>query len=393
MHKNPYGVGLAYRYVIHDDVMRYADRLDLLEITTEDYIDRQRLLRGDANQHLLREALAALPATAHGLTLSIGSVAEANTPYLEGTRRFLEEHQIDTFSEHLAFHQMDGTDLGIFLPMPFEEIAIQWLKRAYYQARAALGRPFALENVTYYFPVPHCGLSEADFLRRLTEETDCTLLLDVTNVFNNSHNHGYDPIEFLDRLPLERVSQIHLAGGHQTDDGRWEDSHSTPVMEPVWPLFEEVVRRTKAGIVILERDSKFDPFETVVDDIDRAREIFYRYRSETPPQPAPVLDATGTLAADPDAPEFRELRAFQRTLLARLTDPQFRAEFTDDPIAAARRMGINSGDWVKRIANCDPAMFHWMAEGWDRTRADESLFEQDSENNEWTAWAAQLAKS
>ena len=91
-HHNPYGVGLAYRYVIHDDVMRFADHLDLLEITTEDYINRQRLLRGDAEQHLLREAVAALPATAHGLTLSIGSVQGPNTAYPEGTRRFLEEH-------------------------------------------------------------------------------------------------------------------------------------------------------------------------------------------------------------------------------------------------------------------------------------------------------------
>ena len=135
------------------------------------------------------------------LYLRASAATAFNADYLEATHDFLAKHRLAVFSDHLAFHQMDGTDLGIFLPMPFEEIAIQWLKRAYYQARAALGRPFALENVTYYFPIPHCGLSEADFLRRLTEETDCTLLLDVTNIFNNSHNHGYDPIEFLDTLP------------------------------------------------------------------------------------------------------------------------------------------------------------------------------------------------
>ena len=241
---------------------------------------------------------------------------------------------------------MDGTELGIFLPMPFEEVAIQWLKRAYNHARNALGRPFALENVTYYFPVPHCGLSEADYLRRLTEETDCTLLLDVTNVFNNSHNHGYDPIEFLDRLPLDRVSQIHLAGGHQTDDGRWEDSHSAPVMAQVWPLFEEVVRRTDAGIVILERDSKFDPFETVIEDVDRAKEIFYRYRSHSAPEAKPLDSAMPCAAADPEIEEFSELRAFQRTMIARLTDPQFRGEFQSNPNNAARKMGIQSDDWV-----------------------------------------------
>ena len=391
LHDNPYGVGLAYRYVIHEDVMRYREHLDLLEITTEDYINRQRLLRGDADQSLLREALSALPSTAHGLTLSIGSVQQPNTPYLEGTRRFLEEHQLSTFSEHLAFHQMDGTDLGIFLPMPFEELAIQWLKRAYNHARKALGRPFALENVTYYFPIPHGSLGEADFLRRLTEETDCTLLLDVTNIFNNSHNHGYDPIEFIDRLPLDRVSQIHLAGGHQTPDGRWEDSHSKPVMEPVWPLFEEVIRRTNAGIAILERDSKFDPFHTVIEDIERAREIFYRYRSETPEASAAAPEIAAE-AADPEAPEFQQLRAFQRTLMARLTDPQFRRDFALGPAEAAHQIGLGNNEWLQRLTDCDPVMFNWVAEGWDRTRNDEALFEQDSEDSEWAAWADQLAK-
>jgi len=390
-HQLARGVGLAYRHVIHDQVMRFADRLDLLEITTEDYINRQRRLRGDTDLHLLREALATLPATAHGLTLSIGSVQPPSTSYLEGTRCFLDQHQIETFSEHLAFHSMDGTDLEIFLPMPFDEVAIQWLARSYNRASEALGRPFALENVSYYFPIPHCELQEADFLRRLTEETNCSLLLDVTNIFNNSHNHGYDAIGFIDRLPLERVSQIHLAGGHQTDDGLWEDSHSAPVMEPVWPLFEEVIRRTTAEIVILERDSKFDPFETVIEDVDRARAIFYRHRSETPAtkahQPA---SAVAPAEADPQAPEFDDLRTFQRVLMARLSDPDFRSAFERDPARVSQEIGPISDQWIQRLKDCDPGMMGWLAGGWDRTREEEALFEQDSENNEWAAWAAQL---
>ncbi|MFT5410711.1 MAG: hypothetical protein ACI9NC_003444, partial [Verrucomicrobiales bacterium] len=216
--------------------------------------------------------------------------------------------------------------------------------------------------------------------------------LDVTNIFNNSHNHGYDPIEFLDRLPLDRVSQIHLAGGHQTEDGRWEDSHSAPVMEKVWPLFEEVIRRTHAGIVILERDSKFDPFDTVIEDVDRAREIFYRHRSHSAQirSPAAIGEAP---SADPNDPVFQELRAFQRTLMARLTDPQIRADFAENPIATAHNLGMNSGEWLRRVADCDQKMFDWVAEGWDHMSEEESKFNQDSENNEWEAWATQLAKS
>ena len=303
------GVGIAYRYVIHDAVMHFRDQFDLLEISTADYIVRERRVRGDSDERLLGEALAALPAVAHGLSLSIGSVQDPDEFYLANTRRFLDRHQISEFSDHLAFHSIGGKDLSVFLAMPFEEISIQWLARAYWHSREKLGRPFALENVSYHFPIPHCSMDEAGFMRRLTEETDCTLLLDATNVFNNAHNHGYDPIEFLDRLPLDRVSQIHLAGGHMTRDGLWEDSHSAPVMPPVWPLFEEIVRRTPAEVVILERDSNFQDFESVVEDILHAREIFSKHRGPDSAGMAGLPKAPNTPPPpDPSEPQFADLR-------------------------------------------------------------------------------------
>lgn len=391
-HARPYGVGLAYRYVIHDDALAHRDEIDLLEISTEDYIVRQRLVRYDPDQSKLREALATFPSVAHGLSLSLGSVQDPNERYLESTRRFLHENDLAVFSEHLAFHQIDDTDLTVFMCMPFEEIAIQWLKRAYYHARRALGRPFALENVTYHFPVPHCSLSEADFLRRLTEETDCSLLLDVTNVFNNAHNHGYDPIEFLDRLPLDRVSQIHLAGGHQTEDGKWEDSHSAPVMEPVWPLFEEVIQRTSAEIVILERDSKFQPFDSVMADLRHAREIFYRHRPANPSgELRTIAGPRDASPQDSSEPVFHDLRAFQRAMIARLTDSEFRASFDRDPLpAVAQRFGIQSAQWMQRLIDCDRKAISTLVETWPEYQEESVLDHADYEQREWAAWAAQL---
>lgn len=392
LHSHPYGVGLAYRYAIHDDALQLRDEIDLLEISTEDYIIRQRLVRYDPDQSKLREICANFPCLAHGLSLSLGSVQGPKERYLQDTLRLLEENQLSIFSEHLAFHQIDDTDLTVFMSMPFEESSLAWLKRAYYHTRRALGRPFALENVTYHFPVPHCELSEADFLRRLTEETDCGLLLDVTNVFNNAQNHGYDVAEFLDRYPLDRVTQIHLAGGHQLEDGTWEDSHSAPVMEPVWPLFEEVIKRTKAEIVILERDSKFHPFDTVIEDIRRAREIFYRHRPSVPCGPPQLFDGPPQAEAqDPLAPQFQDLRAFQRALIARLTDPEFRVAFDRDPAGTlTQRFGLRSPNWVQRLSDCDRKAIRKLVDTWPEYREEHHLDEQDYEQREWQAWAAQI---
>ncbi len=395
-HHRPRGAGLAYRFPIHDEIMRHRDRIDLLEISTEDYIVRERRLGADGEMRLLHEALTAFPGVAHGISLSLGTVAPPPDWYLAATRRFLAETGLEVFSEHLAFHRVDGHDLTLFLGMPFTEESVRWIARQYAAVRAALGRSFALENVTYLFPVPHCPLDEADFFRRVCEETDAGLLLDVTNLFNNSSNHGYDVGDFLDRYPLDRVTQVHLAGGFLTDEGTWEDSHSEPVMEPVWELYEEVIRRTRCDIVIVERDSRLEPFDGVLADVDRAREIFWRHRSagsdggpengralDTAQSPQPALPEAG-------AAEFSQLRGFQRALMARITSAAFRKDYRDRPREAVAGLGLTDETWRKRLALCDPGAMDRLAKTWTAIEGQEEEVRADYENSEWAAWAELL---
>lgn len=394
LHRDPYGVGLAYRFNVHQEALKNRSEIDLLEISTEDYIVRERRTYSDPNEKLLRDALATFPCVAHGLSLSIGTVDRLDETYLNATRRFMADHGLNIFSEHLAFHRVDGNDLTMFLAIPFEEVAVQWLKQNYYAIRQWLGRPFALENVTYAFPVPHCSLSEADFLRRLCEETDCTLLLDVTNVFNNSRNHGYDPIEFFERLPMERVSQMHLAGGHQLPDGKWEDSHSAPVMEEVWPLFDEAVKRAvNTRIVILERDSKLKPFDSVMRDIRRAREIFYSHRPLEAPH-RDLSDYAGDDAAAPDplAGEFAGMRSYQRALMGRISDPAFREEFLANAPEAVKKFEVTDPAWFQRLADCDGQAMRHFEESWDYFKKEDEVVAREYENREWAAWAKQLGR-
>ena len=391
-HQAPYGVGLAYRFNVHREAVANRDEIDLLEISTEDYIVRERRTYSDPEERYLKDALEKFPCVAHGLSLSIGTVGELNETYLNSTNRFMEENGLNVFSEHLAFHSVDGNDLTMFLAIPFEEVAVQWVKQNYYAVRRKLGRPFALENVTYSFPAPHSSLSEADFLRRICEETDCTLLLDVTNVFNNAHNHGYDPIEFFDKLPMERVSQMHLAGGHQLPDGRWEDSHSAPVMEQVWPLFDEAVRRAvNVRDVILERDSKLKPFDSVMHDIRKAREIFYSHRpTEAPPvEEVDVNDGLGD-SPDPLAPEFAGLRSYQRALMGRITSPQFREEFLADAPEAVKKYGVTDPEWFQKLVDCDGQLVHHFEDAWDYFQKEDEEVAKEYEKREWAAWAEQL---
>ncbi len=392
-HERPYGVGLAYRFSVHHESMKHKDEIDLLELSTEDYIVRERRIYSDPDEALLLDALANIPCVAHGLSLSIGTVEPLDEQYLKGTKEFLAKHDLSTFSEHLAYHRIDGNDLSMFLAMPFEEAAVQWVKQNYYATRREIGRPFALENVTYHFPVSNCSLGEADFLRRITEETDCTLLLDVTNVYNNSQNHGYDPIEFFDNLPMERVSQMHLAGGHQKPDGKWEDSHSEPVMEGVWPLFDEAVQRAEnAEIVILERDSKLRPFDSVMTDIRKAREIFYKHKPETPgPKHDHQVTATPFEGIPEfEASEFSDLRGYQRSMMARITSDEFRKAFQEDPAKATAQFGLTDPEWIRRLTDSDgQSMWHFQ-DSWEYFQEDDKQVDEDYKKREWAMWAKQL---
>lgn len=392
-HVRPYGVGLAYRYPVHEQALAHREEIDLLEISTEDYIVRERRFSGDPYEEKLEEALATFPSVAHGLSLSIGTVAPLNDFYIKATRQFLESHELTVFSEHCAFHSVDGNDLTMFLPLPFEEESVQWIKQNYDAIRGQLERPFALENVTYHFPIPKGSLSEAQFLKRLTEETDCTLLLDVTNVFNNASNHGYDPIEFFEEVPMERVSQMHLAGGHRTPDGKWEDSHSRPVMDQVWPLFEEAVKRAKnCEIVILERDSKLDPFDSVISDIRKAREIFYSIRPEKPkPKVSTSFETVNSFPA-PGAPQFEHLRGFQRCLMAMITSREYREFFESNPEAAAAEFELTDQEWIDRLKLCDDDGIDKLAYSWDYIQKDDAAIEEEYRKSEWEVWADILSK-
>jgi uncharacterized protein (UPF0276 family) len=136
-----------------------------------------------------------------------------------------------------------------------------------------LDQPFAVENISYYFQVPHSTMTEAEFLTRVITEADCYLLLDLTNVVNNAVNNSYDPAEFLDRVPLERVLQVHLAGGYW-QDGVLLDTHSHPVPTDVLDLLSVTAPRMPAlKAVMIERDQNFPVGNEMLAELHHVRDV------------------------------------------------------------------------------------------------------------------------
>ena len=98
------------------------------------------------------------------------------------------------------------------------------------QAQDILGMRIGIENASRYVTPPGAEMDEASFIRAVVEEADCLLHLDVNNLFVNARNFGFDPLAFLDALPLDRVCYLHIAGHHQEADGLLIDTHGAPVI-------------------------------------------------------------------------------------------------------------------------------------------------------------------
>jgi hypothetical protein len=133
-----------------------------------------------------------------------------------------------------------------------------------------LDRPLVLENPSTYLEFAASNWTEWDFLAELARESDCGLLLDVNNVFVSAFNHGFDPRGYLDRIPLDRVVQIHLAG-HTHKGTHILDTHSDHVVDEVWLLYRRVFERAAGISTLLEWDEAIPPFEVVHDEVLKAK--------------------------------------------------------------------------------------------------------------------------
>lgn len=258
------GVGLGYRPPLHRDIVRSVGRIGFLEVISDNFFRNEMALRA------LRSLYPCIP---HSLGLSVGSTLDP--AYLDRVRRIVEVADPPWFSDHLAFTSAGGIQIGHLAPVAHTEASLAVVVENVKRVQAAVGRPFALENITMPFYWPDSTMEEHVFLAEVVKRTGCHLLLDLENVRVNLANHARGGRDLLDRLPLERVVQVHLAGGAH-EDGIEHDTHSAPVSEETWSLLEYLVDVCPPPAVLLERDGAFPPFPELLAELDRARSILGR---------------------------------------------------------------------------------------------------------------------
>jgi uncharacterized protein len=275
------GVGLTYRPFLQKHILEHADALDFVEIAASQYINpaQQRLLDRDGSR--LDEITRRRRCVVRGTSLSIGSVEPIDNRLLLRLRAFLERTGAVSFSDYLAFDRLGTFRLGIPQALPYCDNAARWVARRYEAVRSVLGSPFVLDIIAYSFPAPLSCWTEIEFIVRVAEYTDCALSLDLAALLINSHNHHYDPLEFLLRLPRERVVQLRIAGLNQQSN-LWRHDLSRAGPEQVFELLDAALEATDADRVIVGREGGYFPFAAVMAEVSRAREVFKRHRACVP---------------------------------------------------------------------------------------------------------------
>ncbi len=289
----PLGVGFGCHLAL-PAALYTVDLLDFVEITPEIFHREEirggvaRLVPDPSPYDEAERRCEGLPVVMHGVSLSIGSAHGMYEPALSMMDRLSRDWPFRWYSEHLQFQMVlsdEGRPIGTGVPFPLpptnEAARMVATRAASIQRR--YGVPFLLENPAHYLKdLPSDPDIEDEFglMERIIELSGCLQLLDLHNVLCNGRNLGFDAAAALERVRLDRVGEVHVAGGSWRE-GFYMDAHDGAVAEEVWDLLElTLARAPKIGGVVFEILDEYlgrlGP-DGVVAQLERARAIWRRH--------------------------------------------------------------------------------------------------------------------
>lgn len=264
------GFGLGLRPKHYADFLAQPQRVDWLEIISDNY-----LVPGGKPLAMLDAMRERYPLAMHGVLLSLGSDEPLDRDYLRQLRALAQRVEPLWISEHLCWTGINGETTHDLLPLPYTEEALSRVTQNIREVQDLLGQRIVIENVSSYVEFADSQMSEADFVREVVERADCLLLIDVNNIYVSSINHGYDAHDYLRRMPVERVQEIHLAG--HSDHGDYiVDTHDAPIAGAVWSLYDAACRLLGSRATLIERDDAIPELTTLIAELDHARDIAVR---------------------------------------------------------------------------------------------------------------------
>lgn len=251
------GTGIGLRVPHYDHILGEKPAVDWFEIISENY-----MVRGGRPLAVLDAIMEHYQVVQHGVGLYPGAAGGPDMDHLCRLKDLIKRTKTPWISDHLCWGSVDGRMSHDLLPLPYTFEAAKKTAENLRITQDFLEIPLAMENVSSYAEFNDDEMTEWQFLAEVTEAADVGILLDVNNIYVSSVNHGFDPLDYVNFIPPDRVAQIHIAG-HSRYQRFIIDTHDHPVIDPVWRLYARAIERCGPTATLLEWDSSIPSFEEV----------------------------------------------------------------------------------------------------------------------------------
>ncbi len=267
-----FGIGLRRDHYLH--IVQTHPKVDWFEILSENF-----MIPGGRPLEILDRVKQCYPVVMHGVSMSIGSTDPVRRDYLRELKALAKRIEPAWISDHLCWTGVGGRNLHDLLPLPYTPEVARHVAARIREVQDFLEQPILMENVSSYMRFQSSTMTEWEFISTIAEQADCGILLDLNNIFVSAFNHRFDPLEYIDAIPRERVIQFHLAG-HSDHGSYLLDTHDHPVRDEVWALYEHAVRRFGPVSALIEWDDNIPEFAVLMETADHARAIDKNVRTE-----------------------------------------------------------------------------------------------------------------
>jgi len=262
-----YGVGIGLRIPHYQHIFEKKPVVDWFEIISENFmIDGGRPLK------VLDRILEQYRVVQHGVSMYFGSAEPLNREHLRRLKTLARRTKTPWLTDHLCWGSVDGRYSHDLLPMPYTFEAARKTAQKVREVRDFVEVPIAVENVSSYAEYHVSEMTEWEFLNEVVEQADCGILLDVNNIYVSSQNHNFNPFDYLNSIPPERVAQIHIAG-HSKFEKYILDTHDHPVLDPVWELYARAIELAGPTATLLEWDDSIPSFDEVHQEALKAKKF------------------------------------------------------------------------------------------------------------------------
>jgi len=262
------GVGLRHEH--YNYFLKERPKIPWLEIHPENY-------KAPVYQKILTDLREDYPISFHSVGLSLGSVEGVDENHLQFLKNLAKIVQPGLISDHVSWSINEGIYLNDLIPLPYTKEALQVLSDNIQRTQDFLGQPILIENPSSYLEFAHSEMAEPDFLNQVVKKTGCQLLLDVNNVYVSASNHGWNPQEYIDKIPKTIIGEIHLAGHSKVmaPSGKQVlvDTHSDVVCDDVWDLYAYIINKNNHIPTLIEWDDELPDPRILMAEAQKAQEI------------------------------------------------------------------------------------------------------------------------